>query len=55
MALEEVEEEVNLPLPRVDPSKSWGIYTLGDMEDHGGGSLSRDRYSGRAEGVAFND
>jgi hypothetical protein len=50
-----VEEEIGQPLFIVDPPKGWGISAFGDMEDHGGGSLGRDRYSGRAEGMAFND
>ena len=51
----EGEEEPDLPFVSVDPPKTWGISAFGIMEDHGGGSMVRDRYSGRAEGVAFND
>ncbi len=52
---EEVEEEVSLPFFAGDPPRGWWISTFQDMEDHGGGSSVRDRYSGRAEGMAFND
>ena len=55
VAVEEVEEELHLPLFIVDPPSGWGIGAFGDMEDHGGGSLGKDRYSRRAEGMAFND
>ena len=37
--------------------KTWGVSTFDIMaDDHGGASTStRDRYSGRAEGIAFAD
>ena len=52
---EELEEVAHTPLFAVDPPKPWGFSAFEDMDDHGGGSMVRDRYSGRAEGVAFND
>ena len=55
VAVEEVEEELSLPLFIVDPPRGWGINAFGDMEDHGGGSMGRDRYSGTVEGMAFNN
>ena len=36
-------------------ARAWRISVFENMEDHGGGSMVRDRYSGRAEGIPFND
>ena len=52
---EEFEEEEKSPFFAGDSSRPWGFSVFEDMDDHGGGSMVRDRYSGRAEGVAFND
>ena len=43
--------------PRLsDCPGTWGISSFDDMDDRGGGSVAvRDRYSGRAEGIAFAD
>ena len=52
---DKIERKVDLPFFTVDPRRDWKINAFGDMEDHGGGSMGRDRYSGRADGMAFND
>ena len=43
--------------PRLnDCPGTWGISSFDDIDDRGGDSVAvRDRYSGRAEGIAFAD
>jgi hypothetical protein len=51
----EAEEEDQFPLLTINSLRGWGFSAFDHMEDHGGGSMVRDRYSGRADGIAFND
>ena len=64
----EVEDNSDLPTVLDDPPSvpdpphlsdcpgTWGISFFDDMDDYGGGAVAmRDRYSGRAEGIAFAD
>jgi hypothetical protein len=49
------EESSLLPNMTVDHFQRWNYKTFEDMDNHKGGSMVRDRYSGRANGVAFNN
>ena len=49
------EEEFLLPHVAVDSHVTWRVSTFTIMDDHGSGSMVRERYSGRSDGVAFND
>lgn len=51
----EAKEEAHLPFLSVKLPKDWGFSAFDDMEDYGGGTVVRDRYSERTEGIAFND
>jgi hypothetical protein len=49
------EEGYLLPCVKVNHFQRWNYCTFEDMDDHGGGSMVKDRYLERANGVAFNN
>ena len=49
------EKEVSLSHVPLNLYVTWESSTFTIMDDHGGGSMVRERYSGRSDGVAFND
>ena len=54
--LEETNEgEFFVPYVAVDSHVTWRVSPSTIMDDYGGGSIVREHYSGRSEGVAFND
>ena len=49
------EREVILPCLKVSSFQRCNYSIFEEMEDHGGGSMIRACYSGRVEGMTFND